>query len=205
MAAESSGKGKQKGTTLDTSRIKIVIDEYDGCNKKLEEIANFLREGFRGVFDGVKRILENTDSSVEWDDDVCDDDEHGFQIRFNPEDQFSCLGDYQYEIVPEYVACKALDLLKSFIEADCAGGGEDWEDPDWRIIVGNWGERGDFVLVIDKVTGALPWEGKRMVRISFWAESDIWIHKVTDYEQSRLEVSAQIEAFSKMLYKMILT
>jgi hypothetical protein len=224
MAAESHGKGKQNGTALDTSRIKITIDEYDDCNKKLEKIANFLREGFQPVFDGVKRILENTDCSVEW----FDNNGHGFQIKFNPENQFSCTVEYQYEIVPEYIACKALDLLKSFTKAEMGltqpeiHPPERWEDADWVIWVLHYDSSeyteesrllprsymfcGLTSLTIYKVTDSpYDWEDKKVVELSIATDPDLNFHVVSGYEQPCLEVSAQIEAFSKILYKMILT
>lgn len=139
------GKAKGKGSTLDTSRLKVNIQD-DNCNKQLQawarKLKNYsllLKERYNGnellkkhftVFDDMTHALATRFEIVQKPTSKEYDTSHAYIY----EETY-----YKYEPVPEKVACKAIDMLNKSTTGDYHS--EDTEEIDgYRIVIYNYYE-----------------------------------------------------------------
>lgn len=155
------GKAKGKGSTLDTDRIKINIQD-DNCNKqlkawayKIKDMPLILKQRYnenklmqKHFF--VTQDLKKTDVFATMFRLQLKD--RGFPLPARMSDDYLYEQSYYHYVpVPEKVACKAIDMLKKSVTGDY--GSEDKETIDgYEIIISNLGEWQDneVVLEIDK-------------------------------------------------------
>jgi len=134
------GKAKGKGSTLDTSRLKVNIQD-DNCNKQLQAWARKLKNYsllLRERYNGNELLKKHFAVFKEEQNDRA----KNFTIRQKPTSKDFDSGShaylyeetyYKYEPVPENVACKAIDMLKKSTTGDY--GSEDKEEIDGYSIV----------------------------------------------------------------------
>ena len=136
--AKLSAKGK--GKTLDTSRLKVNIQD-DNCNKQLQAWARKLKNYsllLKERYNGNELLKKHFAVFKEEQNDRA----KNFTIRQKPTSKDFDSGShaylyeetyYKYEPVPENVACKAIDMLKKSTTGDY--GSEDKEEIDGYSIV----------------------------------------------------------------------
>jgi len=136
--AKLSAKGK--GKTLDTSRLKVNIQD-DNCNKQLQAWARKLKNYsllLRERYNGNELLKKHFAVFKEEQNDRA----KNFTILQKPTSKDFDSGShaylyeetyYKYEPVPENVACKAIDMLKKSTTGDY--GSEDKEEIDGYSIV----------------------------------------------------------------------
>jgi len=134
------GKAKGKGSTLDTSRLKVNIQD-DNCNKQLQAWARKLKNYsllLRERYNGNELLKKHFAVFKEEQNDRA----KNFTILQKPTSKDFDSGShaylyeetyYKYEPVPENVACKAIDMLKKSTTGDY--GSEDKEEIDGYSIV----------------------------------------------------------------------
>jgi len=134
------GKAKCKGSTLDTSRLKVNIQD-DNCNKQLQAWARKLKNYsllLRERYNGNELLKKHFAVFKEEQNDRA----KNFTILQKPTSKDFDSGShaylyeetyYKYEPVPENVACKAIDMLKKSTTGDY--GSEDKEEIDGYSIV----------------------------------------------------------------------
>jgi len=140
--AKLSAKGK--GKTLDTSRLKVNVQDNE-CNKQLQEWANKLKN-YNLLL--TKRYDDNNFLKTHFIISTADIDDTSkdFQITYKPiSKKFASpltggsifeYVSYLYNPVPENVACKAIDMLKKSTTGDY--GSEDREKiGKYEIVVYN--------------------------------------------------------------------
>ncbi len=119
--AKLSGKAKSKGTTLDSSRIKIKRPKED-CNMKLQEWANKLKNYdllMKKRFEGNKLLQKHFEIAIDEKLEFA----NKFYLNQKGEDIYSKHHLHEfvyffYEPVPEEVACKAIDMLEKSTTTD---------------------------------------------------------------------------------------
>ena len=119
--AKLSGKAKSKGTTLDSSRIKIERPKTD-CNMKLQEWANKLKNYdllMKKRFEGNKLLQKHFEIAIDKKLEAA----KKFFLNQKGEDIYSQHHLHEvvyffYEPVPEKVACKAIDMIEKSTTTD---------------------------------------------------------------------------------------
>ena len=138
--------GKAKGSTLDTNRIKINTDDNE-CNKQLKAWADKIKN--------IAPILPREHSNNTWfskhfrktraDDDSWGDD-YNYELKDNSErddfdlSTFSSISEsytYTYNPIPEKVACRAIEMMKTSVAGKQHWRSEGAKEPLNEIVMGH--------------------------------------------------------------------